>query len=572
MKKTISVSHNSIASDLELNLIYRESERKARSGKSHLSELAERVRRVDSSLTIPDMFRAMRHEWLAGLPKEDIRYINNAGVGIPEPSLAPDFIESLLKLAKKNGWSWNDPAFHIRHRVCSASDLALIPWLDSKAVESAREAIECGFDVSIMPANLLLPADVVLMKYVPKGDYFQPKPTSDQDPYGIFTEGVAYTAKVRDTNGAERTIVVFSQKFSDTALVNINSTCCHGCVGCYKSLIAREGEANARKYGLSSEVLMAQIDELAKELNRRPSIDQIILSGGEPLLFSNAQLKEILEKLKGIGNLRVLRICTGTLFQGEPFRVDDELLGILRKFSSETGISVKFNVHLNHPNQITPEAVEAAKRIRDNGMNLYAQVPIQSGINFFADDEERTISIWVKLVSMIERFGENYKMIVDMHPRTDEYVPPIEQVVNVVGRVFGSHEFSDNKLPKTVTVLCRQGNLILDPRLFNSMEKRVDPQRKVVTYYWLAQGHSGKWSPVKYVEPLTKYNSDPHSLDEARARYKRKLFAAIKTDEELTSAERKIAGNGGMDSTYSERSKVFIPKGSEWRKTMGKKK
>ncbi|MFH0817491.1 MAG: radical SAM protein, partial [Candidatus Micrarchaeota archaeon] len=516
-----------------------------------ISELNEKVKEIDRSLSVFDLFRAMRAKWISCIPESSSNYIQNVGVEAPALSAPPERTKALLKLAKQEGLRWDDPVFHAKYRVVSADDLALVPGLSAETVGSARRAVERGFDMSIMPANTLLPAELMTMKYVPKGDYFVPRATSDEDPYGIFAESIAYTEKVKDAEGNERNIVVFSQKFRDTALVNINSTCCHGCVGCYKSMIAREDPENARKYGLSSEVLMVQMDGLVRELNRRPLVDQVILSGGEPLLYSNSQLKEVLEKLKGIKNLRVLRICTGTLFQGENFRINDELISMLKKFSGETGISVKFNVHLNHPAQITPEAVEAAKRLRDGGISVYAQVPIQAGINFFQEDEERTVSTWVKIVSMVERFGENYKMIVDMHPRTDEYVPSIEQVINVIGRVFGSHEYSDNKLPKTVTVLCRQGNLILDPKLFNSMEKKVDSERRTVTYYWMAEGHSGAWSPVKYVEPMNKYNSDPNSLEKMKCEYKNKLEEAIAIDEASASP--------------AERSKVFKPIGSEWR-------
>ena len=546
---SLGFARNEKSSDL--NAIYYESERKARTGKSYLAELAGKVKKIDPSLAPTDLFRALHSKWASGASDAERKYAKNIGVGVPGPALSLETSRALVRLAKEEDWSWTDPAFHVRHRAVSADDLALVPGISAETIESARKAIGNGFDMSIMPMSLLLPTELLVMKYVPKADYFEPKPTSDHDPYGILAESIAYSANVKDTNGQQRRIIVFSQKFRDTALVNINGTCCHGCVGCYKSYLTREGEGNIKRYGLSSEVLLPQMDELVKELNKRPLVDQLILSGGEPLLFSNSQLKEVLGKLKRIRNLRILRVCTGTAFQGEPFRIDDELIGMFKKFSEETGIRVKFNVHLNHPDQITPEALWAIKRLSNAGICAYAQVPIQVGINFFPDDIEKSVELWTKLNGMVERLGENYKMIVDMHPRTDGFIPPLEKVIEVLERAFNSHEYSDNKQPKTVAVLCRQGNLILYPGILDSMEKRVDEESGLVKYYWLVRGPSGKLTPVKYVEPLTKDNSDPNSIAKLRERRKGMLLEAVRADEGAPSAE--------------ERSKVFAPIGSEWR-------
>jgi L-lysine 2,3-aminomutase len=262
-------------------------------------------------------------------------------------------------------------------------------------------------------------------------------------------------------------------------------------------------------------------------MNQHPKVYDIIISGGEPLTISNSELKWMLAEFKKAKFLKVLRICTGTLFLGLPFRFDDGLLDALTEFSASTGVRVTFNTHLSTYYQMTPEAVFATWRARDRGFSIYSQVPIREGLNFFSDNVDRTIEVWRRLGELQLLCNvEPYKFIIDMHPRTLAYYVPIECAIKVWGMVCESHEQPELQRPRTLSIFSRQGNIILSGHTLFAMRKDVNRKRKTVTY-WIPKTHSpGVYRPgrkmqyFRYDEPLMESRNDnPTSLEELAARW-----------------------------------------------------
>lgn len=144
---------------------------------------------------------------------------------------------------------------------------------------------------------------------------------------------------------------------------------------------------------------------------------------------------------------------------------------------------VTFQAHLSNHFQISPEAVMAIKKISDWGFKIYSQIPIREGINFFSTNIEKTIHFLTYLVKTQFLVGvEPYKFIVDMHPRTLEYYVPIEMVVKVFGALFDSHTIPELERPKTLSLLTKQGNLILSWHSLFTMRKTINHQDRIVKY------------------------------------------------------------------------------------------
>ena len=114
------------------------------------------------------------------------------------------------------------------------------------------------------------------------------------------------------------------------------------------------------------------IDYIAND----PSINEVILSGGDPLMLSERRLASLTGKLAEIGHFRRLRIHT-RLPVVLPGRVDYGLLSWIDTFP----LAMVMVIHANHPNEINFEVRDALNKLRGKGVSLFNQSVLLRGIN-----------------------------------------------------------------------------------------------------------------------------------------------------------------------------------------------
>lgn len=119
------------------------------------------------------------------------------------------------------------------------------------------------------------------------------------------------------------------------------------------------------------------------------SIDEVILSGGDPLSSSDDKLASLAEALTSIPHLRRLRLHT-RLPVVLPERVDERLLSWLEKGPLQKVIVL----HINHGNEIDGNVAEAAARLRNIGVTLLNQAVLLRGVN---DSVEALVNLSQKL-------------------------------------------------------------------------------------------------------------------------------------------------------------------------------
>jgi EF-P beta-lysylation protein EpmB len=122
------------------------------------------------------------------------------------------------------------------------------------------------------------------------------------------------------------------------------------------------------------------------------SIEEVILSGGDPLTSHDRRLAEIAEELSGIPHLRRLRIHS-RLPIIIPQRVNDELLTWLRG----TRLVTYLVVHCNHPAEIDADVAAAFGRLVDAGVPVMNQAVLMRGIN---DNVEVLAELFRRLVNL----------------------------------------------------------------------------------------------------------------------------------------------------------------------------
>lgn len=399
---------------------------------------------------------------------------------------------------------WADPNWHLKNRVTTLEDL-LASFPD---ISIPKQIFQSGYKLSIMPLSLLLALEYPELrgKNIPRLDFFEKNEVKKDDPYGIFSKG----RRIEVDN-----VYLGSQKFPRSFLMNITTECPMGCVSCYKGEYTRTIDSEYLT-DLSRAVGM-QAEKLVEYLNKNSKIASVIVSGGEPLLLGNSGIEKMLNHFKKAEYLQELRFCTGSLFQGWPFRIDDELLNLLKGFEEEKEIPVHFNANLSHPAQFSTEAVEAVKKIRNYGFSINAQVPLQEGINVFRNDYEKMMGTLHQLAELQGKHGVRpYKYILHMNSGSLDYSVPLEFMLGVLGglKYRTDHPLPETWQPVSMSILCREGNILLSPQLVFGMKKEVFSD---FVEYQIPVPEEGGFRYVAYREPVMPgFNDDVKSLEKIK--------------------------------------------------------
>jgi EF-P beta-lysylation protein EpmB len=156
------------------------------------------------------------------------------------------------------------------------------------------------------------------------------------------------------------------QKYRGRALIITTSACAVHCRYCFR-----------REFPYSEQTSDAPRWSAAlSEIGRDSSIEEILLSGGDPLSLSDARLKSLTDALATIPHVRRLRVHTRQPIV-LPSRVDAGLVGWLGSVRMPT----VFVLHANHPNELSDDVRAACERLRASGVTLLNQSVLLRGVN-----------------------------------------------------------------------------------------------------------------------------------------------------------------------------------------------
>jgi len=155
-------------------------------------------------------------------------------------------------------------------------------------------------------------------------------------------------------------------KYRGRALVIATAACAVHCRYCFRQHFPyAEGEARRSRWG-------ALIDSLAADT----SIEEVILSGGDPLSLSDEKLAELVAALEAVPHLKRLRLHTRQPIV-LPERVDDALLGWL----AGTRLQTVIVLHANHARELDEHVATALARLKGLGIPLLNQAVLLRGVN-----------------------------------------------------------------------------------------------------------------------------------------------------------------------------------------------
>jgi KamA family protein len=160
-------------------------------------------------------------------------------------------------------------------------------------------------------------------------------------------------------------------KYEYTALLLVNDVCGAYCRFCFRK----------RLFMNENDEVVRDVSPGIEYIRNHPEVNNVLLTGGDPLVLSTRKLENIIRQLREIPHVQIIRIGT-KMPAFNPFRIlnDPDLLEMFRKYSTpEKRIYVI--AHFNHPREITPEATQAMHLLQQAGTVTVNQTPMLRGIN-----------------------------------------------------------------------------------------------------------------------------------------------------------------------------------------------
>ncbi len=186
---------------------------------------------------------------------------------------------------------------------------------------------------------------------------------------------------------AERAITVargVQHKYPHTVLLLCNEVCGAYCRYCFRKRLFMD-ENNEAALDVS-----VGLDYIAK--NR--AVTNVLLTGGDPLLMSTRRLERILESLRAVPHVKIVRIGS-KMPAFNPWRLLDDpgLQAVFRRFSTARK-RIYLMAHFDHPRELTAPAIEGIDCFIRNGLICVNQCPLIKGVN---DDAEVLATLFREL-------------------------------------------------------------------------------------------------------------------------------------------------------------------------------
>ncbi len=197
--------------------------------------------------------------------------------------------------------------------------------------------------------------DPIAAQYIPRKEegitlpYESPDPISDED-YSVSPRVIHH--------------------YHDRILILVNDRCATYCRHCFR----RHFTGNA-----DGKITEAELRGACDYLRNTPKVQEILLSGGDPLMLSDVELEHIITTLRRAVPERAILFRLATRMPVVlPSRITRDLVDMLME-SSRKNIWVV--THANHPAELSGEFAQAAERLIDRGIPILNQAVLLRKVN-----------------------------------------------------------------------------------------------------------------------------------------------------------------------------------------------
>lgn len=254
---------------------------------------------------------------------------------------------------------WNNWKFQLKHSIRNGEQMA--EWVNLTENErKAIDAVEGKYRWIVTPyyASIMDSEDEncpVRLQSIPHMNEMKTVISSDVDPVG-------------DTINLKTRRVV--HKYPNRIVFLVSDTCPVYCRHCTRKF--HTTDLKGTYYGTDKSM---SYDEDFEYIEQHPEINDVLLTGGDPLTLTDKALETIISRLRSIPHINIIRLGSRyPVFL--PQRITEDLCSMLEKYHP-----VWLNTHFNHPKEITEESAAACDKLLRHGIPVQNQSVLLKGIN-----------------------------------------------------------------------------------------------------------------------------------------------------------------------------------------------
>ena len=272
----------------------------------------------------------------------------------------------IIKLFGITDLEWGKWQWHLKNTIRDADTLRKLVKLTDEEYEAVQRARDLKIPFAITPYYLsLMDLDsgghrdkAIRAQVIPSLHYVNKLAEHKHNQEHSMDFMLEY-----DTSPIEG----ITRRYPNVVILKPVLTCPQICVYCQRNWEIED--VDSASAALPKSKLEAALDWI----KNTPEINEVLITGGDPLLLSDRKLGSIVSRVAANPNIVRIRIGTRTLVT-MPQRITESLVRELARFQIPGKREVVIITHFEHPYEITPQSMAAVQKFRRNGMEIYNQL------------------------------------------------------------------------------------------------------------------------------------------------------------------------------------------------------
>lgn len=272
----------------------------------------------------------------------------------------------ILKALRATEDDWNDWHWQLRHVVRTADDLSKLVKLSPEERQAIEGSVENHLPFGITPyyTHLMEPEPggkhdrAIRYQVIPPLEYVKRMSAGRRKQDRAFD-----FMQERDTSPID----LITRRYPMVCILKPYNSCSQICVYCQRNW---EIEKCLDPKAMASR---KQLDKAIEYIAVTPTLKEVLVTGGDPLVMGDDRLKSLLDRLAAIPHVEMIRFGTRTPVV-LPMRITDDLADMFASYRQPGRRDLCIVTHFEHAYEVTPEAAEAVDRFCLRGITVYNQV------------------------------------------------------------------------------------------------------------------------------------------------------------------------------------------------------
>ena len=232
-------------------------------------------------------------------------------------------------------------------------------------------------------------------------------------------------------------------------IITVTNQCACYCQFCTLQRITRSGDIN-----------FDNLEQIVQYISQHPEIEDVLITGGDPLILSTSKLCFILQKISEINSVKIIRIGTRipiTL----PQRINKKLIEGLKIFNN-----LYINIHINHPDELTTESKNAILALANAGIPLGSQTVLLKEIN---DNYEILRNLFLQLIQI--KVKPYYLYQCDKVQGCERFIVDVQKGIDIINKLC--NQITGFAIPKFVVDTPERGKMVLAPFSIDEIKNNI---------------------------------------------------------------------------------------------------